>query len=183
MPSTTSVRLSLHPACTALLSALLWITPATVLCAPALSTIDGSFPAFSLPDLKGNPHALDEYRGKVVLVNFWASWCPPCIQEMPALERLGEQLADEPFEIIAINVGEQKYRVWKFIRLVNFDIPVLLDTDKQTFGAWNIMTLPTSFLLDTDGQVRYRAQGVPDWDSEETLAVIRELLQHQETTP
>jgi len=77
---------------------------------------------FSLPDFGDKAHSLADYRGKVLLVNFWASWCPPCIYEMPELTRLKQQLADKPFEIIAINVGEQKYKVRKFIKLVNFDL-------------------------------------------------------------
>jgi thiol-disulfide isomerase/thioredoxin len=179
MPSSTPLKPALTQILALLLSVLLWAAPAVAPCAPGLSEIAINHPGFSLPDLKGNLHTPEEYRGKVVLVNFWASWCPPCIQEMPALERLGKQLADEPFEIIAINVGEQKYRVWKFIRLVDFDIPVLLDTDQQTFEAWDVKTLPTSFLLDRNGQLSYRVQGVPEWGSEETLSVIRALLQQQ----
>ena len=131
---------------------------------------------FSLPDLKDKPHSLFDYRGKVVLVNFWASWCPPCIYEMPELTRLKAQLADKPFEIIAINVGEKKYKVRKFTRVINFDLPVLLDTSNDTFNDWGVKTLPTSFLVDASGQIRYQVRGNPGWENETTLSLIATLI-------
>ena len=131
---------------------------------------------FKLPDFKGNNHSLADYKGKVVLVNFWASWCPPCITEMPELTKLKNQLAGEPFEILAINVGEKKYRVRKFAKLVNFKLPVLLDTSSETFKSWGVKTLPTSFLIDAKGQVRYRVRGNPGWDQDKTLTIIENLI-------
>lgn len=131
---------------------------------------------FSLQDLTDREQSLIEYRGKVVLVNFWASWCPPCIYEMPVLMRLQKRLADRPFEILALNVGEKKYRVRKFTKLINFDLPVLLDTSSDTFEQWGVETLPTSFLIGVDGRVRYRVRGDPDWDDENTIAIIEKLL-------
>ena len=136
---------------------------------------------FTLPDLKDGMHALSSYKGKVVLVNFWASWCPPCIYEMPELTRLKKQLADQPFEIIAVNVGEKKYRVRKFVKLINFDLPVLLDTSQDTFHAWGVKTLPTSFLIDAEGNIRYRIRGNPDWKNKNTLAVIEQLISEHTT--
>jgi thiol-disulfide isomerase/thioredoxin len=136
----------------------------------------GTVTAFSIPDLKGKTHALNDYRGKVVLVNFWASWCLPCIQEMPALTRLGKTLGNEPFEVLTVNVGEPKFKVWKFTRLIDFDLPVLLDERKQLFDAWDARILPTSYLLDRDGVIRYRVEGVPDWENDATLSVIRKLI-------
>ena len=136
---------------------------------------------FTLPDLKDSMHSLSSYKGKVVLVNFWASWCPPCIHEMPELIRLKKQLVDQPFEILALNVGEKKYRVRKFVKLINFDLPVLLDTSKDTFNAWDIKTLPTSFLIDSRGNIRYRIRGNPGWQDKNTLAVIAQLISEQTT--
>ena len=138
-------------------------------------------PAFSLPDTRGEMHQLADYQGKVVLVNFWASWCPPCIKEIPSLQRLQKQLADRPFEILTVNVGEQRYRVWKFAKLINLDLPVLLDTDSKTFTAWEASVLPTSYLLDTRGQVRYRVIADLEWDTPAVKAVIDELLAEGDT--
>jgi thiol-disulfide isomerase/thioredoxin len=131
---------------------------------------------FTLSDLRGQSKTLSDYNGKVVLVNFWASWCPPCIKEMPAMVRLKQQLNERPFEILALNVGEKKYRVWKFVKLIEFDLPVLLDESSDTSRNWGVETLPTSFLLDADGRVRYRVRGDPDWDDPDTIAVIEQLL-------
>lgn len=133
-------------------------------------------PAFTLPDLKDKIHRLSDYRGKVMLINFWASWCPPCIYEMPELTRLQQQLADRPFEIIALNVGEKKYKVRKFTKLINFQLPVLLDTRNDTFKDWGVQTLPTSFLVDGNGQIRYRVRGNPGWEHEDTITVIEKLI-------
>lgn len=134
---------------------------------------------FTLTDLRGNQHTLTDYSGKVVLINFWASWCPPCIYEMPELTRLKQRLADQPFEILAINVGEKKYKVRKFAKLINFDLPVLLDTSKETFDTWNIKTLPTSFLIDTESKIRYRVRGNPGWEEDGTIKIIEQLISEQ----
>ena len=136
--------------------------------------------SFELPDVKGQPHKLGDYRGQVVLVNFWASWCPPCIQEMPVLERLQQELNEQPFKILAVNVGEKKYRVWKFVKLINFGLPVLLDTRKDTFNAWGVSVLPTSFLLDKQGNIRYRVQGDIEWESEAVVTLIEALINEEE---
>jgi thiol-disulfide isomerase/thioredoxin len=138
-------------------------------------------PELNLVDTRGGTHDLKDYRGKVVLVNFWASWCPPCIKEMPGLQRLQAQLADRAFTILAVNVGEKRYDVWKFAKLVDFTLPTPLDTNKQTFDAWEAEVLPTSFLLDSRGQIRYRVQGDLEWDSEGVIALIEELLAEGDT--
>jgi thiol-disulfide isomerase/thioredoxin len=132
--------------------------------------------AFNLPDLRGDTYTLPDYSGKVLLVNFWASWCPPCIQEMPVMVRLKQQFKDRPFEVLALNVGEKKYRVWKFVKLIDFDLPVLLDESSDTSRAWGVETLPTSFLVDAKGRVRYRVRGDPGWDDPDTVALIERLI-------
>jgi len=135
---------------------------------------------FNLTDIKGTAHTLADYRGKVVAVNFWASWCPPCIKEMPSMQRLQEKLDDEPFVMLPINVGEKKYKVWKFVKLIDFTLPVPLDTQSVTFADWDVSVLPTSFLLDKDGRVRYRVQGDLEWDSQEVVSVIEELINEEQ---
>jgi len=138
-------------------------------------------PELRLVDTRGKMHDLVDYRGKVVLVNFWASWCPPCIKEMPGLQRLQAKLADRSFTILAVNVGEKRYDVWKFTKLVDFTLPTPLDTNSQIFNAWDTEVLPTSFLLDTRGKIRYRAQGDLEWDSSSVIALIEELLAEEDS--
>ena len=140
-------------------------------------------PALALQDSGGKTRDLNDYLGQVVLVNFWASWCPPCIQEMPVLEHLKQKLHDQPFEILTVNVGEPKYRVWKFAKLIDFGLPVLLDTRKDTFELWGGSVLPTSFLLDSKGRIRYRVQGDLEWDSEEMISLIKQLINEEEHEP
>ena len=137
-------------------------------------------PPLALEELGGHHRTLADYRGQVVLVNFWASWCPPCIQEMPVLERLKQALNEQPFEVLAINVGEKKYKVWKFVKLISFGLPVLLDTRRDTFNSWGASVLPTSFLLDKQGRIRYRVQGDIEWDSEDVVALIEALINEEE---
>lgn len=152
------------------------LLPFTVAGGEILPSADNFDASFSLPDLSDRKQSLSDYHGRVVLVNFWATWCPPCIYEMPALLRLQKRFADQPFEILALNVGEKKYRVMKFVRLINFDLPVLLDTSSDTFNHWGVETLPTSFLVGADGHIRYKIRGDPDWENQYTLAVLEQLL-------
>jgi peroxiredoxin len=102
---------------------------------------------------------------------------------MPALIRLHQRLQDRPFEILALNVGEKKYQVSKFVNLIHFDPPVLLDTSKEVFQAWGLETLPTSFLIDAEGRVRYRVRGDPGWNAADTLAVLEQLLSQADNSP
>ena len=168
-----------HPA---MAGVLLWLLASVTSAGGTLQPFAGTGPApgFSLPNLKGTTRTLADYRGKVVLVNFWASWCPPCIQEMPGLQRLQDRLASQPFEILPVNVGEQKYRVWKFVKLIDFTLPVLLDTRSKTLADWNASVLPTSFLLDRAGRIRYRVQGDLEWDSEQVVSLIKALINEEE---
>ena len=89
-----------------------------------------------LPDLDGRDRSLDEFRGKVVLVNFWASWCTPCITEMPGIQRLADTLRDRPFAVIGVNVAEAQLRVKAMVRRLGIAFPVLLDRDSAVFNRW-----------------------------------------------
>ncbi len=131
-------------------------------------------------DLNGKRHTLPDYRGKVVLVNFWASWCPPCIHEMPELQKLKKSFANRPFVILTVNVAEPKDRVSQFVRSIRLDLPVLLDTSSKTYRRWGVSILPTSFLIDSTGRVRYRVRGNPGWDSTEILSTINTMLPRAE---
>jgi thiol-disulfide isomerase/thioredoxin len=119
---------------------------------------------------------LEEYRGKVVLINFWASWCAPCIVEMPSMQRLKEKLAGKPFRILGVNVKEPVGTIWKFHKLIKVDFPLLLDSDGGTSEAWQVVVYPSSYLLDTTGQIRYQVTGMLEWDAPEVVEVIEALM-------
>jgi len=168
------------PVSTALCTSLLVLTslllPATASSAETEVYRKETELSFLLPDLEGKKHKLSDYRGKVLLVNFWASWCPPCIHEMPELQKLQAHFTGKPFAVVSINVGEQKDKVSQFVRSLRLDLPVLLDARSKTYKHWQVSILPTSFLIDSSGRIRYRIRGNPGWDNTEILTTIDEML-------
>ena len=137
----------------------------------------GATPPLSLKDLDGRGHALAEYRGSVILVNFWATWCEPCQEEMPSLRRLRERLAGQPFAILGVNYGgESEAKVRAFRQRLDIDFPLLLDPGGETPRGWRVRVLPASFLVGRDGRVRYHVIGELDWASDAAVAVVRSLL-------
>ncbi len=140
---------------------------------------DPAPPALSLPDLSGQQHQLEDYRGQVVLVNFWASWCPPCLAEMPSMQRLFETMAGRPFQILAVNTEEGKSTVWKFRKLLNISFPTLLDASGEVTRAWEIELFPTSYLIDAGGRIRYLSYGALEWDDTAVVTVIETLMPDQ----
>jgi peroxiredoxin len=135
-------------------------------------------PDFALKDADGKLYRLSENRGKVVLVNFWATWCPPCRREMPSMQRAWAQLKGENFEMLAINVGEDEDTIFGFTFSTGVELtfPILLDRDAQAIKAWPVIALPTSFVVDPQGRIAYRAVGGREWDDPELLKKIRELM-------
>lgn len=133
-------------------------------------------PGLALPDTRDRTHALEAYRGRVVLVNFWASWCPPCIVELPGMQRLAQRLAHRPFAVLAVNVGETKNQMRRALKLTGFDQTVLLDSGSETFSAWGASVFPTSYLIDKAGRIRFEVVGPLDWEGDEAVAAIEALL-------
>jgi len=133
-------------------------------------------PLLKLTDLNGKVHNLADYKGKVVLVNFWASWCPPCVKEMPSMQRLKEKMAGKPFVILAVNMAEPEQEVRDFLATkVKVDFPILMDRDGAALKAWKVFVFPTSFVVGTDGNIRYGLYGEFEWDAEEAIGVIDKL--------
>ena len=157
------------------LAAGLCTSPAMPASAPAVWG-GGPAPNLALKDMEGRTHELTDYRGKVVLVNFWATWCEPCRQEMPSMQRLSEKLAGKPFVVLAVNVDEPESRVRNFLNQTRFDLPVLLDVNKAATRQWGARLLPVTFIVGRDGRVRYRVLGDMDWSSTKAVSVISELL-------
>jgi thiol-disulfide isomerase/thioredoxin len=136
----------------------------------------GETPALAREDLDGRTVDLKDLRGRVVLVNFWATWCDPCREEMPSFERLRAKLKDRPFEVLTVNYGEGKPKITQFLQRHRISLPVLLDPDKESAAAWHAGGLPMTFLVDARGQVRYSAFGECDWSSGEPLRVVEALV-------
>lgn len=138
----------------------------------------GAVPAPELKarDLSDVTRTLADYRGKVVVLNFWASWCPPCLREMPSLERLRTKMAGRPLAIVALASAEAQEDVTAFLSRMKLGFPVLLDPDGSNTQRWKVFALPTTFLLDADGRVRYVLTGPTEWDEGEALQVIGSLL-------
>lgn len=136
----------------------------------------GATPALAQPDLKGKIHKLEDYRGKVVMVQFWATWCPPCLKEMPAMQRLEQKMAGKPFAILAVNMGESDKAVREFLAKTKVNFTVLMDEEGNAVGGWKVFVAPSTFLIDAQGNVRYTLQGGAEWDQAEYVKAIGELL-------
>ncbi len=133
-------------------------------------------PNLRLNMMSGEHIDLAKLRGEVVLVNFWATWCPPCIEEIPSLDHLNEQLAGKPFRVLGIDVGESKAQVQKFLKKVPAAYPIILDPNGVTTAPWKIRAFPTSYIVDKDGRLRYGYFGGLAWDDEEVVTLIENLI-------
>lgn len=133
-------------------------------------------PAFELRGLTGENHAKRDYRGRVVLLNFWASWCPPCREEFPSLERLQQVLGGRDFTVLAIAVADNETAVGRFLdgRRPAFD--VLLDDDRKTAGDYRSPGVPVTYLLDHQGRMLAGKTGPRQWDGPEMQALIRAAI-------
>ena len=133
----------------------------------------GPTPPLALRDLAGKEHKLADYKGKVVILNFWATWCDPCREEMPAMQRLQDKLAGKPFAILAVDYGEGPPRIGEFLKKVPVRFTVLLDRDTSAATAWKVKVLPTTLVIDPEQKVRFVAVGDVGWD---TLPVESEIV-------
>ncbi|MES9975620.1 TlpA family protein disulfide reductase [Candidatus Thiodiazotropha sp. LNASS1] len=134
-------------------------------------------PSLVLQDLKGNQVKISDLKGKTVLLNFWTTWCPPCIEEMPSLIRLKEAMNQSDFVILAINVEESERRVSKMAARLKLTFPVLLDPSRVAANAWEVKVFPSSFLVDGQGRLRYKAIGPIEWDSDEATSIVHQVMQ------
>jgi len=145
--------------------------------APELAVGDRR-PDFTLADVEGRPRSIAEWDGKLVFLNFWATWCPPCRREMPALEALYQKLRDQQFVVLAVNQWEDADHVFAYTGELNVfpTFPILFDPESTVSAEFGVKGLPTSFLVDQQGRVRYRALGGRAFDHPEIEHTIRMLL-------
>jgi len=132
-------------------------------------------PPLELEAWRGGRRSLADFGGRVVLVNFWASWCMPCIQEIPELMKLADATEGLPFSILAVNVGEDRRRMPGFVPKMDRKMLVLLDSDSGAFKRWSGRGLPSSYLVGRDGRIRYEAYGLVDWDRPDNVGLIEGL--------
>ena len=142
-----------------------------------LEAMEGRPPApeFELQGPGGERIRLSDYRGQPLIVNFWATWCPPCRAEMPSMQRAWEEIRDEGIGLIAINVGDSAGAVRQFAEEYPVDFPLPMDLDSSVVQAWPVRGLPTTFVVSPDGQIVYQAAGEREWDSPELLDQVRAL--------
>ncbi len=134
-------------------------------------------PAFSLPQLDGPIVDSKDLRGKVVVLNFWATWCGPCKDEMPALERLRRQFDQKDVAFYTVTTDLQREGIKAFLHHLGLGLPVLLDEDKDASSAFLVRGLPTTVLIGRDGKLVGRAVGPRAWDSPEAVALVRALAE------
>ncbi len=144
--------------------------------AQPLKPWQGATPALELSTLEGKAQRLEDYRGRVLLVNFWATWCAPCLEEMPSIERLRRSLDARRFAVLAVNVGEGPRVAGDFAKKMELGFNFLLDRDMKASKAWGARVLPATFIVDPDGKVRYSHYGAVDWSSAEMRKVIAALI-------
>ncbi len=135
-------------------------------------------PDFTLEDMDEEMHSFKDLRGKVVLLNFWATWCPPCRREMPSMERLHQKLSTDNFKVIAVNQMEDGDHVFAYTGQLEVDptFTILFDKDSKVSNSYGVVGLPTTFLIDKQGMVRYRAIGGREFDHPEVEKLIMQLI-------
>jgi peroxiredoxin len=144
-------------------------------------------PEYSVRTLAGEPRALSAYRGQNVLLNVWATWCPPCVREMPALQRVHEQLGGSGLKVVAVSVdaapgainawGREGGDIRSFIAEQGITFEVLWDPSGEIETAYGLLGLPTTFLIDREGRIRERVTGWREWDTPANIAALRDFLE------
>ena len=135
-------------------------------------------PGFSLKDIDGHSQALADYQGKVIMLNFWATWCPPCRREIPSMDSIYQDLGDQGFVVLGINEFEDPDHVFAYMGQLEVfpSFPVLFDRDSRVSQLYGVKGLPTTLLINKHGQVVYRAVGGRDFDHPEVRTIVRALL-------
>ncbi|MBI3988316.1 MAG: TlpA family protein disulfide reductase [candidate division NC10 bacterium] len=155
-------------------------TPEMLMASLGIKTINGKeeAPPFVLKDLQGREISLKDFRGKVILMNFWATWCVPCQWEMPEMEKLHQAFHDQGFAVVAIALdAEGAQTVGPFVKERKLTYPVLLDPELKAARQYRIMGPPTTFLIGREGELIGVALGPKEWAGEKAKALVRHLLQ------
>jgi cytochrome c biogenesis protein CcmG/thiol:disulfide interchange protein DsbE len=171
--------LTLETRCGSCWRTILFGLSATLLLASSLVSAEQRFaaPGFTLQSLTADAVSLSDYQGKVVLLNFWATWCMPCRQEMPGMERLWKKYQDQGLVSLAVSTDEgSPARVQSFVKKLKLSFPVALDPDSKASDLYQVSGLPVSFLIDQQGRIAAKITGSENWMSEKSIARIENLL-------
>lgn len=136
----------------------------------------GPAPALALKDLDGREFSLERFRGRTVIINFWATWCAPCVQELPALLRLRERYRAQGLAVVGVNIQENAARIRPFLEQLGLTFPVLRDHDGSARTAWGVTVFPTTFVIGPDGKVAFVVVGDADWTVAPIESRIRKLV-------
>lgn len=134
-------------------------------------------PEFTLADLEGREVSLKDYRGKIVFLNFWATWCPPCRNEMPSMEKLYQQLDGRAFAMLAVDLQESSSQVQRFVEDAGFSFSVLLDTSGRTGASYQVSGIPTTYIIDKEGNVLAHTVGGREWNTPEMISLFSDLTE------
>ena len=125
----------------------------------------------------GKTVSLNDFRGKVVLLNIWATWCPPCVEEIPSLNRLKQEMQGNKFQLISINYAESPQHIREFMRKVAVDFPVLVDPDGKLSAQWKVVAFPSTFVIGPDGNIHYGVNAAIHWDAPEVVQQLNQLAE------
>jgi thiol-disulfide isomerase/thioredoxin len=164
-----------------LLGAVLVLFAGAALAANELKLFSGTAADFAAQNLQGKPVRFAAYRGKVVLLNFWATWCPPCRKEMPSMERLHRAYRERGLVVLAVSQDEAPLEdVRRFAVALGLTFPVWHDRDREAARHYSLPGVPTSYLIAADGQLAWRVLGEFDWDGREAHGAVELLLSEAE---
>ncbi len=156
-----------------------WVTGLCIVLLAAKASAVGlreEAPDFTLKSLEGSNLRLEEYRGQVVLINFWASWCGPCRQEMPVLDRLHHRYEDTGFAVLGVNVEGDSDSAREIVDKTNVTFPILLDAGQKVSELYSLEAMPSTVVVDRDGVVRYIHRGYKPGDEAKYVEVVKELI-------
>ena len=141
-----------------------------------LNPVERPIPAFSMQDLDSTTWNPARLKNRVTIVNFWATWCAPCREEMPSLNRAWEKVKDQEVQMLAINIGDSVPNIQRFLDEVPVDFTVLRATDAKELGNWGVRGLPTTLVIDGDANIVLELIGPAEWDQDELLQPVLDLL-------
>ncbi len=142
----------------------------------ATAAVGGPAPEFTLPGSQGDEVRLSQWRGQVVVIDFWASWCKPCREELPALEALYQAQKDKGLVVIGVNLDEERTDALAFLKQHNVSFPIGFDPEGTMADTWELPKMPTSYIIDTEGKIVHMHAGYETGDDQKIAAEISELL-------